>query len=181
MPEQAQTARSKGIKLLTDEEIKSLRESVDVRALNSQQIRAAEILAAGIGYYDTAAAVGVHHSTLARWKKLPSFQEYLEAIRENLVSDCLYRLPALFAKALDAIEDILENAGHKNRLKAAQILLRPMFKVQETQASREVEEDWPDERLASEIARVKEEIARLPGASSAKDADFEVRDRPKPI
>ena len=117
---------SKSLKLLTEEQIASIRDHVDVRALNSRQIQAAEILASGLGYYETARVMEIHHSTLARWQKKPQFQEYVESVRETLVESCLYRLPALYSLALDTVERIMREGGAKNAIKAASLLLRPM-------------------------------------------------------
>ena len=77
--------------------------------LTPAQQAAVELVCAGRTDPDTAAAVGVHRVTVARWRlHHPAFRAAVNGRRAELASAAADRLRSLAAKALDAVERSLD-------------------------------------------------------------------------
>ena len=94
----------------------------DLLHLTPRQETAIELLLSGKCDAATADAVGIHRTTVARWRAAhPAFQAELARRRAELFGAAAERLRGLIPKSLDVIEAALDG-DHK--LSAAQAVLR---------------------------------------------------------
>ena len=94
------------------------------RGLTLPQQNAVDLLASGKNDTETATALGVNRVTVTRWRLYDAmFQAALNARRQEAWGAGLDRLRSLIPTALDAVAEILTDAAHPGRLKAALVLL----------------------------------------------------------
>jgi hypothetical protein len=103
--------------------------------LTPKQLRCIELLTSGVKHTDIARELNIHHRTIKRWLKLDEFTEALEGVsyRPVPVSSVEVvnshqarrdRLERLLDKALDTLEDCLDNPDAKpsDKIRSAQII-----------------------------------------------------------
>ena len=94
----------------------------DLLHLTPRQETAVELLLSGKSDAATAEALGIHRTTVARWRAAhPAFQAELARRRAELFGAAAERLRGLIPKSLDVMEAALDG-DHK--LSAAQAVLR---------------------------------------------------------
>ena len=94
----------------------------DLLHLTPRQETAVELLLSGKSDASTADALGIHRTTVARWRAAhPAFQAGLARRRAELFGAAAERLRGLIPKSLDVMEAALDG-DHK--LSAAQAVLR---------------------------------------------------------
>jgi Helix-turn-helix of insertion element transposase len=92
--------------------------------LHPKQHAAITLLVQGRGYTETAEAVGIERKVLWQWRKDPAFRAALNAELASIRQAALVRLLALGEKAVDALEDVLENGETDGaRIAAAKLVL----------------------------------------------------------
>lgn len=93
----------------------------DLLCLTPRQETAVELLLSGKSDAATADSLGIHRTTIARWRAAhPAFQAELARRRAELYGAAAERLRALVPKALDVLETGLEG---NDRLSTAQKIL----------------------------------------------------------
>ena len=100
--------------------------ALQAEGLDSDQTRAALLIAAGIPLGKVAEQVGVDRRTLYQWRQQPAFVAVLEnelAVQVQLVRETVHaRLLSLTERALDVVEDALNTDGSA-ALAAARVVL----------------------------------------------------------
>ena len=97
-------------------------EADDLRHITPRQEAAIELLLAGSTDTAAAATLGLHRTTIARWRGVhPGFQAELARRREELYGAAAERLRALVPKAIGVLEAALDG---KDALATAHELLR---------------------------------------------------------
>lgn len=96
----------------------------EVFALSVRQQSAAELLAAGKSDGDAATLVGVSRQTVQKWRtRHPGFVAELNRIRAGLWREGLDKLRSLVPTALRALEEVMTDPKHPDRVRAAGKLL----------------------------------------------------------
>ncbi len=94
----------------------------DLLRLTPRQETAVELLLSGKSDAATADALGIHRTTIARWRAVhPAFQAELARRRAELYGAAAERLRALVPKALDVLENGLDG---DDRLPTAHAVLK---------------------------------------------------------
>src|SRR6516162_7609839 len=84
------------------------------------QLSAIDLLAAGKTDQEAADLLGLHRTTVTKWRLYdPVFQAALNQRRAEVWGAAADRLRSLIPKALDALAAALEDPAHPGRLKAA--------------------------------------------------------------
>lgn len=124
-------------------------------------VLAALELAQGATAPIAAAAAGVSVPTLNRWKRIPRFQEKVDALRTQLLSQTVGQLVALHTAAVNALGGLLADPNSSVRLGAASKILTL------TLAAREhLETSKKIERLETIAAAWEEKQAEAAGGRS---------------
>lgn len=94
------------------------------RGLTMPQLNAIDLLAAGKTDKDTAEALGLHRTTVSKWRLYdPHFSAALNRRRAEVWSAGVDKLRALIPKALAVLEAHMKHRG-PSQLKAAAIILK---------------------------------------------------------
>lgn len=97
-------------------------EADDLQHITPRQEAAIELLLAGSTDTSAAAALDLHRTTIARWRRVhPGFQAELARRREELYGAAAERLRSLIPKAISVLESALDG---KDALATAHELLR---------------------------------------------------------
>jgi hypothetical protein len=92
--------------------------------LHPKQHAAITLLLQGRSYTSTADAVGIERKVLWQWRKNPAFRAALNAELAAIRQAALVRTLALAEKAVDALQDVLENGETDGaRIAAAKLVL----------------------------------------------------------
>lgn len=94
--------------------------------LSPQQEQAAALLTSGLSVQDVADSLGVHRTTLWHWRKMETFQAYLNAIRADAQSQTAEGIAALHSKAVATLERLLESESDGTAFRAAALVLEAM-------------------------------------------------------
>ena len=102
-------------------------------ALSSRRLSAATFLAAGAAATKAASASGVSRSTIVRWQADPDFIAEVERLSAELVSSLGRRIAQLSGKALDTLEEVLDDpaARRGERLRASAIIISNFASLRE--------------------------------------------------
>jgi hypothetical protein len=91
--------------------------------LTPKQRRAAQLQSEGLSARDASKAVNVHEVTLARWRKLPAYQDYLQGLIEQSESEVIEMLHGLKHRATRRLGELLESHNPSVALRAAETIL----------------------------------------------------------
>ncbi|HVZ40371.1 MAG TPA: helix-turn-helix domain-containing protein [Candidatus Kapabacteria bacterium] len=94
-----------------------------VSALTPEQRRVAVLFAAGKDVSEVADTLGVHRSTLWHWRKLPTFEAYLNGLLAEMQAHARAGLFALYGDAIAAVRRSLDSDNAAHALKAALFVL----------------------------------------------------------
>ncbi len=93
--------------------------------LTPQQLQAIDFLMLGYSHRQVGESVGLSRETITRWMLYhPGFQAEINRRRREMAENSLDRLRDLLPKALDTIEDALDDENNQNRCKIALELLK---------------------------------------------------------
>jgi len=104
--------------------------------LSEVQLRAARLIAMGMGYMDVATELGVNRTTLYRWRMSPAFSEQVsrlmasarDGVRERVIRD----VTEVKDLVLDALIDVARNSTQDSaRVAAARTLGEFMERAEE--------------------------------------------------
>ena len=104
--------------------------------LSEAQLRAARLIAMGMGYKDVATELGVNRTTLYRWRRSPAFSEQVsrlmssarEGVRERVIRD----VAEVKDLVLDTLIDVARNSTQDSaRVAAARTLGEFMERAEE--------------------------------------------------
>lgn len=99
--------------------------SEDTEALNDKQLRALVLKLQGMKDIDVAAELGVHRTTIYRWKtEDPTFIAEYHRAQASLKEAAQVKLLQIRAKAFKTLEDALDHEDVGIRLRASAIILR---------------------------------------------------------
>lgn len=87
--------------------------------LTPQQGQAAVLLASGIAVQDVADHLGVHRTTLWHWRKLETFQAFMNAFLDEAKQNAVDGLMALQANAIATVSRVMTEGSDSAALKAA--------------------------------------------------------------
>jgi hypothetical protein len=88
----------------------------EVQPLNSRQLRAVDMLIAGMTNTEVAAEIGVDRTTVWRWGTDPFFRAELARRRHELWNSMADRMRALLPRAFDAFEKALDEGNWRAAL-----------------------------------------------------------------
>ena len=92
--------------------------------LAPNQVKAAELIAAGVLKKTAAQEAGVTPQTVSTWLKEPAFQAYLNGLKRAALERTRDRMQFLAGEAVRTIEAMLEQEEHPSaRLRAAKMVL----------------------------------------------------------
>lgn len=93
------------------------------KTLTTAQLNAIDLLSTGAGIKKTAEALNINRRTLSRWSTYnPYFIAALHAKRQLLWEDCHQRLRGMAGKAVDIIEQSLEENDSKTAVEVLKLL-----------------------------------------------------------
>jgi len=103
----------------------------DTENLSPKQVRAVSAVVETFSLSDAAEQAGVSLSTLYRWMREPAFMAALREVEAYLLDETVRRLLYMQNKAVQAIEDVLDdaNASPMVKLRAAQTVLDGIVKL----------------------------------------------------
>ena len=129
------------------------------------QRSAIDLLVAGNDDTRTAEQLGLHRTTISKWRLYdPVFQAALNARRAEVFGAGVARLQALIPKALDVLADELDKADNPNRLKAAVAVLKVAIAANTPAGPTD-----PDEIIRQRVQK------RLAEIQADREADLEKR------
>jgi transposase-like protein len=129
-------------------------------ALSEAQLRAARLIAMGMGYKEVASDLGVNRTTLYRWRKSPAFSDEVsrliasarEGVRERVVRD----VAEVKDLVLDTLIDVARNSTQDSaRVAAARTLGEYMERAEER--ARQTQDDVMRDQ-SGEIKAILEHI-----------------------
>ena len=94
-----------------------------LNTLTPKQRRAAQLQAEGFSAREASKAVGVHEVTLARWRSLPTYQDYLRGLIERSESEVIDMLHGLRHRATRRLGELLDSSSPSVALRAAETIL----------------------------------------------------------
>lgn len=99
--------------------------------LSPRQRKAVEALVTTGNRRAACQAAGIGPATLYRWLKQPAFQQALREVEAAALADLRRRLLVLAERAGNALEDGLEAADLRLRLRAADLLMSKLLQFHE--------------------------------------------------
>ena len=104
--------------------------------LSEAQLRAARLIAMGMGYKDVATELGVNRTTLYRWRSFPAFSEQVSRLmssaREGVQERVLRDVADVKDLVLDTLIDVARNSTQDSaRVSAARTLGEFMERAEE--------------------------------------------------
>ena len=121
------------------------------RELSPAQAPAAMLIALGRRQRDVAKLVGVSHETVSRWWHIPEFEQAVSQHQQDLIAAGCAKHMALLGKAVDRLEELLDHPNAVIKLRAIQLVMRPLSTAV---ALKPVELQRPDESDFEDFMRV---------------------------
>ena len=91
--------------------------------LNVKQAQAVQLIAQGMKRQLIATQLGVDPGTLSRWRQMPSFQEELKDLLEQIERDCVDSFRAIKAIAIERLAAPLNSQNQTVALKAIELVI----------------------------------------------------------
>ena len=135
--------------------------------LSEAQLRAARLIAMGMGYKEVATELGVNRTTVYRWRKSPTFADEVsglmvsarQGVRERVVRD----VTEVKDLVLDTLIDVARNSTQDSARVAAARTLGEYMERAEDRAKQNQGEIMRDQ--SEEIKTILEHIRKDPSAS----------------
>lgn len=108
------------------------------KELSPRERKAVELLCAGLTHNSVADTLGVSVTTVTKWKKNPTFRKALAEAMDVEGEIHSFSLKALFGKALNRVNDLLDDQNPYIRVQAARLAMEAHSSVLRMAEEREM-------------------------------------------
>ncbi|WP_413746084.1 hypothetical protein [Synechococcus sp. MIT S9507] len=137
------------------------------KPLTSKQKKSVELLCAGLSPLCVADTVGISVDALKKWRKLPSFRVAVSEMMEVDTELHGVRLKALYGKALERVDALLDDKNPHIRLQAARLAFEA-----EQNIARVFEEQQMLQALEQRMEQLAEAAIHGPIPNEVHDAEI---------
>ncbi|CAN5833556.1 hypothetical protein BH23ACT11_BH23ACT11_17680 [soil metagenome] len=97
--------------------------NLNAYGLSPQQEQAAALLTSGLSVQEVADRLDIHRTTLWHWRKLETFDAYVNTLRSDAQAQTAEGILSLQRKAVETVERLLESESDGTALRAAALVL----------------------------------------------------------